>query len=99
MLQYGSALFEADTDTSDFDLLMVITYCSMDTNQTDISVIRKEFFFGQFAEKLKARDDFMVFSAENARNPQLKIIIDNELYVDLSCAIVSNRDFSGMMLG
>ena len=39
----------------------------------------------------------MVFSAENARNPQLKITIDGKLFVDLSCAVVSNRDFEGML--
>ena len=35
----------------------------------EIDQIRKEFFFGMFAEKLKLKEDLLVFSAENARNP------------------------------
>ena len=30
LLQYGSAYFEADTDSSDFDLLMVVKYKSVE---------------------------------------------------------------------
>ena len=41
----------------------------------------------------------MVFSAENARNPQLKIIVDGKLFVDLSFAVVSNKDLQGISLG
>ena len=74
LLQYGSAFFEADTDQSDFDLLMVVKYKSIeplfgDDDCFEIDPIRKEFFFGMFAEKLKLKEDLLVFSAENARNP------------------------------
>ena len=65
----------------------------------DIEQIRKDFFFGAFAEKLKSKDDLMVFSAENARNPQLKVLVDNELFVDISFAVVSNKTFNEVQLG
>ena len=68
LLQYGSAYFEADTASSDFDLLMVVKYKSVenlfgDGEPFEIEQIRKEFFFGSFADKLKSQADLMVFSA------------------------------------
>ena len=61
--------------------------------------IRNQFFFGTFFEAIvnEGEDphreiDLQVYSADNARIPQIKLILNNELHVDISFAIVNNAE-------
>lgn len=106
MLQYGSAFFEADdTEESDFDILMVAKSNEMtkfmesdDMNTFDATDIRNKFFFGRFFVELGQEDGVEVYAADQARIPQIKLIIEERLHVDISFAVVSNTEFSGSVL-
>ena len=103
MLQYGSALFEADdTAESDFDVLMVVKYCEMEKfmeteckgHGFEVSEVRSQFFFGKFYAELGSEPDVEVYSADRARIPQIKLILAKDLHVDISFAVVSNGEFN-----
>jgi hypothetical protein len=51
--------------------------------------MRESFFFGILARALKS-DQISVFPVQNAKNPILKICYRQDLWVDISFAIVAN---------
>ena len=55
--------------------------------------MRETFFFDKFQSNLKTVDRLFVFAAKQAKVPQLKIVIDDELIADLSIAFVDNSQF------
>ena len=102
LLQYGSAFFEADdTDESDFDILMVTKYSEIEkfmqreyrSHVFEVAEMRSQFFFGKFFAELVTEPEVEVYAADRARIPQIKLIVANELHVDISFAVVSNREF------
>lgn len=107
LLQYGSAFFEADdTDESDFDILLVAKFDEMSKYMekvtgaatSDIADIRNKFFFGAFFTLIGKQSGVEAYAADLARIPQIKLILEDALYIDLSFAVVSNSEFSRNVL-
>ena len=108
LLQYGSAFFEADdTEESDFDILMVAKYEDLENfmeqsgyrGSFEASEVRSRFFFGRFYDDIASENEVEAYAADHARIPQIKLIIENYLHVDISFAVVSNTEFSRVVLG
>ena len=59
----------------------------------DASDARNHFFFGKFYSELGNEKDVEVYSADHARIPQIKLILEDYLHVDISFAVVSNTEF------
>jgi hypothetical protein len=97
ILQFGSSFFDADTDESDFDMVLVLRYKSLKESRPELTsteAMREFFFFGTFTNALSSFD-CQTFPVKNARNPILKVKVTDSsaqtyLFVDMSFAIVAN---------
>lgn len=91
ILQYGSSFFGADTQDSDFDLVLVMTIKSLNILGFNSENARSDFFFKELGNKLSEESikDLEVVLIPNARVPLIKLKYKESLQVDLSFVMTS----------
>ena len=86
-IEFGSITFGANTDESDYDLVVAI---NLDKSNEDLNELRRVRFFRDLPIMLQG-GDMHVFAVWLAKNPILKIQFKSALWIDVSIAFTKQK--------
>eukprot|EP00347_Sterkiella_histriomuscorum_P001510 403371755 len=95
ILQYGSSFLMAETQESDYDLILVNKLNDLQQTCENSDLIRQQFLFEKLAEQLNMNftiKNLEIFKIKHAKVPILKMKYKQQINIDLSLAIVCNTE-------